>query len=193
MKKATILLTMLAIALTMSAQQQNTQIHKQGMMKANPEMMKSQFTPDQQKQIAELKLKHQKETLQINNELNEKTAQLKTLQQIDKPNLKDINSKIDEISALQNKKMKAMAAHRNSVRSLLTEEQRVQFDLRMGKGEMQGKMGKMGKMERMGKMDKMRKMDCKDCQMEGPNMEGAPMAGHGMMHKEAEAPKAQTK
>jgi Spy/CpxP family protein refolding chaperone len=190
MKKVSILLTMLTIALTMSAQQQNTPIHKQGMMKANPEMMKSQLTDDQQKQIADLKLKHQKETLQLNNEINEKTAQLKTLQQIDKPNLKDINSKIDEISALQNKKMKAMAAHRNSVRSLLTEEQRVQFDLRMGKGGMQGKMGKMDRMEKMGKM---RKMDCKDCKMEGPKMEGAPMAGHGMMHKEAEASKTQTK
>ena len=187
MKKVSILLTMLTIALTMSAQQQNNQIHKQGMMKANPEMMKSQLTPDQQKQVAELKLKHQKETLQINNELNEKTAQLKTLQQIDKPNLKDINSKIDEISALQNKKMKSMAAHRNSVRSLLTEEQRIHFDLRMGNGEKHGKMGKMGKMEKKGKMD------CKECDMEGQKMERTPMAGHGMMHKEAGASNAQTK
>ena len=48
----------------------------------------------------------------------------------------------------------------------------------------------MGKMEKMGKM---RQMDCKDCKMEGPKMEGTPMAGHGMMHKEAEAPKVQTK
>ena len=187
MKKVSILLTMLTIALTMSAQQQNMQIHKQGMMKANPEMIKSQLTPDQQKQVAELSLKHQKETLQFNNELNEKKAQLKTLQQIDKPNLKDINSKIDEISALQNKKMKSSAAHRNTVRSLLTEEQRIHFDLRMRNGEKHGKMGKVGRSGRNGRMNN------KECNMEGQRMERMPMAGHGMMHKEAGASYVNTK
>ena len=162
---------MLAIAVTLSAQQQVVAVKGQGMMKANPEMMKPQFTPDQQQKMDALKLNLQKETLQINNELNEKKAQLKTLQQIEKPNMKDVNSKIDEISALMNKKMKIMASHRNSVRSLLTEEQRVQFDLRMDKGNMQGKMCKMNKMGKMHKMDKMQKMD-----------EGS-MHGQGMMHK----------
>lgn len=179
---------MLTIALTMSAQQQNNQIHKQGMMKANPEMMKSQLTPDQQKQVAELSLKHQKEILQFNNELNEKKAQLKTLQQIDKPNLKDINSKIDEISALQNKKLKSTAAHRNTVRSLLTEEQRIHFDLRMRNGEKHGKMGNVGRNGRNGRMNN------KECNMEGQKMGRMPMNCRGeMMHKEAGAYNIQTK
>lgn len=168
MKKALILLTMFTIALTASAQQHNIQNHKQGMMKANPEMMKHQFTEDQQKQMAELRLKHQKETLQLNNEINEKTAQLKTLQQLDKPNLRDINSKIDEISALQNKKMKSMAAHRNSVRSLLTDEQRIQFDMKMNRENRMNKGDRMNKGHKQG------------------NMKMAPMGQNGMMHKEIE-------
>jgi hypothetical protein len=123
---------MLAIVLTVSAQEQNKEvvIKKMGMMKANPAALAPKFTPEQQKQMAEFRLNMQKEMLQIDNQLNEKKAQLKTLEQVEKPNLKSIYSKIDEISALQNQEMKAMAAHKNSVRSILTEEQRVQFDLR---------------------------------------------------------------
>jgi len=150
MKKITTLLVMMALTLSVTAQQQNIIVKRQGegYMRANPERMHSNFTEDQQKQMQELRFKLQKENLQISNELNEKRAQLKTLQQVDKPNMKSINAKIDEISALQNKKMKLMAEHRNNVRNLLTDEQKVQFDLNWGKGmHKQGrKMHKQGVM-----------------------------------------------
>jgi Spy/CpxP family protein refolding chaperone len=44
--------------------------------------------------------------------------------------MKDINKAIDEIAAAQAQEMKTMAASRQKIRSLLTEEQRVHFDAR---------------------------------------------------------------
>lgn len=104
------------------------------------------FAQEQQKQMAEFKLNLQKEMIQIDNQLNEKKAQLKTLEQVDKPDMKVIYSKIDEITALQNKKMKVMITHRNNVRTILTAEQRVKFDLNQGK---QNQCCKMGQNRRM--------------------------------------------
>ena len=83
--------------------------------------------------------------IQLENQLAEKRAQLKTLEQVDKPDMKAINSKIDEISALQNKRMKASAANRAKVRSLLTDEQRVMFDSRAGKMQKRNFRGNMHK------------------------------------------------
>lgn len=147
MKKITTLLVMMALALSVTAQQQNIIVKRQGegYMRANSECLIPGLSADQQKQIQDLRLKQQKESLQLSNELFEKRAQLRTLQQVDKPNMKSINAKIDEISALQNKKMKQSAEHRNNVRNLLTDEQKVQFDLRGNRGGMMGKSGMMGR------------------------------------------------
>ena len=175
MKKITTLLVMMALAITVTAQQQNIIVKRQGegFMKANSECLIPGITADQQKQIQDLRLKQQKENLQISNELYEKRAQLRTLQQVDKPNMKSVNSKIDEISALQNKKLKLMAEHRNNVRNLLTDEQRVQFDLRGNRGGMMGKSGKMGRSGKQGRSFHFRT---------GEHMNGAGM-GEGM-HRE---------
>jgi len=136
MKKVSTLLVMTLIALTISAQGQNMNVKRQGSgyMRANPEMVAPKIipdlTPEQQQKIESLRIQHQKESLQISNEIREKRAQLRTLEQVDKPNLKAINAKIDEMTELQNKKFKMNAEHRSKVRALLTDEQRVQFDMR---------------------------------------------------------------
>ncbi|MDD2490620.1 MAG: hypothetical protein PHV12_00280 [Bacteroidales bacterium] len=136
MKKVSTLLVMTVIALTMSAQGQNMNVKRQnaGYMRANPEMVAQNLipdlTPDQLEKIQSLRVQHQKESLLLANEIREKRAQLRTMEQVDKPNLKAVNSKIDEITTLQNKKYKMNAEHRSKVRSLLTDEQRVQYDLR---------------------------------------------------------------
>ena len=44
--------------------------------------------------------------------------------------LKELNAVIDQMTDIQNKKMKASAKHRQDVRSLLTDEQKVFFDSR---------------------------------------------------------------
>jgi len=136
MKKVSTLLVMILFVFTMSAQDQNMSVKRQGQgyMRANPHMVAPKIipdlTPEQQKEIESIKIKFQKESLQISNEIREKRAQLRTLEQVDKPNLKAINAKIDEMTNLQNKKLKLIAEHKSKVRSLLTDEQRVQFDLR---------------------------------------------------------------
>jgi len=62
--------------------------------------------------------------------ISEKRARLEVLQTADKPDTREINKVIDEIAAVQAQEMKAQAANRQKIKSLLTEEQRAIFDAR---------------------------------------------------------------
>jgi len=191
MKKLFSLLILLTVVLTLSAQEQKREIiiKREGMMKANPAQLAPRFTPEQQKQMAAFKLNLQKEMIQFDNQLNEKRAQLKTLQQVDKPDMKSIYSKIDEITALQNKKMKASATHQNNVRSILTEEQRIKFDMNSGdRGKHfmmeQGRKMMMHKKGDEMRMDQGRRMNM---QQEGMHMQqGMKMEQGGMKMEQRE-------
>lgn len=97
------------------------------------------LTPEQDAKITELRTKHLKEVTPLRNELGEKRARLRTLQSADKPDLKEINKTIDEMSAIRANIQKKGAAHRAEVSSILTDEQRVHFNARRT-----GKMGKRG-------------------------------------------------
>lgn len=169
MKKFFSTLVMLTVVLALSAQEQKQEpkrgmeVRKEGFMKANPVSLAPKLTADQQKQMAEFRLNLQKEMLQIDNQLNVRRAELKALQQVEKPNMKSIYSKIDEITGLQNKKMKAKADHQNQARSILTEEQRIQFDMMrdgvqggQGMKAMQGQPGKGCGMECCGMHQEMK-------------------------------------
>ncbi len=129
MKKFYITLFMAFTALSLMAQ--NNPAAPKGFMGANPANLAPKFTEEQKTAMKSLRFEIEKEMLQIHNQLGEKKAQLKTLQQVDKPDMKSINSKIDEITALQNKAMKLKAANHAKVRALLTDEQRLEFDKRM--------------------------------------------------------------
>jgi Spy/CpxP family protein refolding chaperone len=147
MKKMLSIFAMLAIVANMSAQGVQKEAKpamnpgmEKGYLRANPQDLAPKFTEEQKKQIADFKLSRDKQLIQINNLLNEKKAQLKTLQQADKPDMKKINAKIDEITDLQNQKMKLNATFKNNVRSILTEEQRVKMDMmREHQGNNQGR------------------------------------------------------
>lgn len=147
MKK--VYITLLMAIMAVSAVAQNRSVQDRGFMGANPAklapllMAKQQFTVEQQEAIHALKLELKKEFLQLNNQLAEKKTQLKSLQQVEKPNLKAINSKIDEITDLQNKKMKMTAQNQIKIRELLTAEQRLAYDLRMNSSRKAHKMGSM--------------------------------------------------
>lgn len=154
MKKVYITLIMAVIAV--SAVAQNRPVQERGFMGANPANLAPQFTAEQQESIYKLKLELKAELLQIDNQFAEKKAQLKSLQQVEKPNMRAINSKIDEISDLQNKKMKLVAQNQVKVRELLTAEQRLQYDLRMNSGRRGGNRGTMnsrGSMNYKGSMN----------------------------------------
>ncbi|PKP06761.1 MAG: hypothetical protein CVU10_04170 [Bacteroidetes bacterium HGW-Bacteroidetes-5] len=128
MKKFYITLIMAISVLSLTAQ--NHQVQNRGFMGANPANLEPKFTQEQRESIKALRFELEKEMVQVQNQLGEKKAQLKTLQQVDKPDMKAINSKIDEITSLQNKMMKAKAANTAKIRSLLTDEQRLMFDKR---------------------------------------------------------------
>ena len=84
----------------------------------------------QREEIKKIRTEQIKERTRTHNLLKEKRAKLETLQTADKPNMKEINKLIDEIAAIQAQQMKAQAASRQKIRSLLTEEQRAIYDAR---------------------------------------------------------------
>ena len=90
----------------------------------------SDMTPEQYSAIKELVLSKNKRVLQLNNQLNEKQAQLQTLESSEKPDLKSINKIIDEIGTLIVSRMKTEAECKQKVRNVLTDEQRIEFDLK---------------------------------------------------------------
>jgi len=107
---------------------------------------------DQQKQkIEDLCLSTKKEMTGLKNQMGEKQAHLKTLQDADKADMAAINKTIDEISVLKADMMKKHEATRQSIRELLTEKQRIVFDAKPmdccgggEKGEMHGAPGAGG-------------------------------------------------
>lgn len=100
------------------------------------------LTPEQDTKVTELRTKHLKEVTPLRNEIAEKRTRLRTLQSVDKPDLKEINKTIDEMAAIRANIQKKGAAHRAEVSSLLTEEQRVLFNARKGNRMGHGNMGR---------------------------------------------------
>ena len=86
------------------------------------------ITEQQIEQIKDLKTKHMKEVLPLRNQLQEKEAQLQTVSTGEKVNMDKVNKTIEEISAIKLSMAKKRAAHRQQIRQLLTEDQRVVFD-----------------------------------------------------------------
>jgi len=105
----------------------------------------------QQEKIKELHLKTQKEAIQPNNQLNENRAKMRTLSTADKPDMKAINSLIDESAKVQADLQKMRAANHQEVRAMLTDEQRIIFDSNPRRDQMmrhrtQGRSGAEGRM-----------------------------------------------
>ena len=82
----------------------------------------------QREELKKIAMEGAKENLKTRNLMKEKHAKLEVLQTADKPDLKEINKVIDEMTAIQAQEMKDKAANRQKIRNLLTEEQRVLFD-----------------------------------------------------------------
>lgn len=88
----------------------------------------SDLTDEQKQQIRTVEISMQRTVVQVNNQLAEKQARQHTLEAQDKPDMKAINRCIDEQVKLIADKLKAEAEFKQKVRTLLTEEQRVEFD-----------------------------------------------------------------
>ncbi len=104
------------------------------------------LTEDQQTKIEALRTGHLKEMTAYRNQMNEFRAKKHTLMTSDNGDMKEINSVIDQMTGVHNKMMKASAKHRQDVRNLLTDDQKVYFDARpmyrRGNGKGMGRAGR---------------------------------------------------
>jgi Spy/CpxP family protein refolding chaperone len=104
------------------------------------------LTEEQKTQIKTIKEPNMQKHQAVKLDLEEKHIQLKKLETAEKADIKAINAKIDEISAIKTQLMKDAAAVKQEIRALLTPEQRIKFDThsqKMGKGNKgQGKKSK---------------------------------------------------
>lgn len=100
------------------------------------------LTDEQKDKIETLRVVHQKEMLPLRNELREKHARLQTLKTTEPVNLNAVNKLIDEIAVLMASQMKQKTAHQQEVRALLTDEQKIKYDMYHSRGFGEGRFGR---------------------------------------------------
>lgn len=86
------------------------------------------LTEDQRKEIMDLRTAHLKEMQLFRDQIDVNRTGYRQLMRGDRADMGAINSNIDERTAIRNQMEKKQAAHLQSIRSLLTEDQRVWFD-----------------------------------------------------------------
>lgn len=127
---------------------------------SEPGMMIPGLTEEQQTQLKAMRVENMKAMQALRNQLGEKKARLRTLTTADKVNMAEVNKMIDEIGTLQTKVMRIKEQHRQDIRQMLNDEQRLFFDARgamRGGGEGQGRGACGG-----------------DCEGDGPRHEATP-------------------
>ena len=101
------------------------------------------ITEDQKEQIKEFRTDHMKEVLPLRNQVGEKEAHLKSLSTADKVDMAKINKTIEEIGNLKITIAKNRAAHKQKIRNVLNEDQRIVFDsMSMKRGPHKGREGR---------------------------------------------------
>lgn len=99
------------------------------------------FTQEQKEQVKQLRLETAKKVKPLKNELRELMAHQQTLTTADKADLKAINKNIDKMSDIKADIAKIVAAQHQEIRSLLTEEQLIEFDSMKGKRGQRQRIG----------------------------------------------------
>jgi Spy/CpxP family protein refolding chaperone len=138
MKRIVILLAAAMMAMPIFAQDQNKQnlnqpknndlkttCVSQAKSKGN---CKLNLTDEQKEKMEKLKADFQKEADAIRLNMDVLNAEFRKLMGADTPSEKEINAKIDQITALKGKMMKASSKHKIQMRNLLTDEQKAIFD-----------------------------------------------------------------
>lgn len=126
--------------------------NRQGMNQAGACLNLESLSEEQKAQIQELRTAQLEQRLELRNRMDELRARKRTLQTQPDADLKAINQVIDQMSELRADMQKDAAAHRQQIRELLTDEQRVLFDSRTmtagggrGQGTMGGRQGRQGR------------------------------------------------
>ena len=106
-------------------------------------MMKGlDLTDEQQAQVQQLRLEHQKEMMTLNDEMHSLRTQMKLLTTEDKPSTSEIETLAGKIGTAARSIALAKANHRLDVRKLLTDEQKVKFDIMtLHRGDRRGHRG----------------------------------------------------
>lgn len=86
------------------------------------------LTDDQRASMKEFRLDMQKKMLPLRNELGENRAKMRTLTTAESADMKAINKLIDGNADIMAKMMKVRAENHQSIRQMLTEEQRIVLD-----------------------------------------------------------------
>ena len=86
------------------------------------------MTEEQKTKVEDLRTAHMKEMLPLRNEMGELRAKLQTARTGDNVKMDDVNKIIDQKGALQTTMAKKRAEHKQSIRKVLTDKQRVFFD-----------------------------------------------------------------
>ena len=106
---------------------------------------KASLTDEQSKKIDKLRLAYKQEKYLLKAKLKQAKVEFALLITKDNPSKSAIDKKIDQIIKLKKEKLHLKADHKINVRKLLTEDQRVQFDLAVLKKMSKGKHGKGGR------------------------------------------------
>ncbi len=88
------------------------------------------LTAEQQAAIKQIRLDGLKKATTNRNQMDELRARKRNMMTQTQTDMDAINNIIDEMTTLKNAQMKERVAHRQSIRNLLTEEQRAIFDSR---------------------------------------------------------------
>ena len=117
-------------------------MHKGGMyggMGMSKMCWRETLTDDQRAKLAKLKLDHMKVQAPVKAKIKTIKVDLALLVTADKPDMAAINKKTDELTRLKNSKLKEKYKYIAAKRKLLTDEQRVLFDMKLIKKAMKGK------------------------------------------------------
>ncbi|MBN1118294.1 MAG: Spy/CpxP family protein refolding chaperone [Bacteroidales bacterium] len=96
------------------------------------------LTDEQNELIDNLRTDHLKNSMKYHAEIDKLEAELKVLEIADNADLNKINAKIDEIADVKAKLAKERSKHRQDIRKILTEEQKVYFDRHSMRGRHNG-------------------------------------------------------
>lgn len=87
------------------------------------------LSDEQQAKLEKMRTAHMETMLPMQNKMQELQAKRNTLSTDKNADIKAINAVIDEIGALKTEMMKTREAHQQEVRSILTDDQRIKFDM----------------------------------------------------------------
>ncbi len=87
------------------------------------------FTTEQQEQLKTLRVEQMKSMTQFRNQLGEFKAKLRTITSVDDVNLKDVDKLLDEMGKVKLEMARNKLSHQQSVRAMLTDEQKVMMDI----------------------------------------------------------------